>query len=105
MSRWFSLILGDGVSLTFQGYALIEYATLEEAKAAITGTNGKKILDQEIRADFAFVRGPSKHERGRRFDSGGRGGDRRGRSRSPRSQSPVGRDPSGSQSLESRIEA
>jgi RNA-binding protein 8A len=83
-----------------QGYALIEYATLEEAKAAIAGASGKKILDRPIYADFAFIRGP-KNERGNRSGAGGpRGGNRRGRS-----QSPEARDTSNSKDLESRIES
>lgn len=59
---------------------MIEYATLDEAKAAIAGAAGKKILDQPVHADFAFIRGP-KVDRGNRFE--GRGGNRRGRSTSP----------------------
>ncbi|KAG6025547.1 hypothetical protein E4U19_007274 [Claviceps sp. Clav32 group G5] len=41
-----------------KGYALIEYATLEEARAAIDGTHETKLLDQTIAVDFAFVRPP-----------------------------------------------
>lgn len=67
-----------------KGYALLEYATLEEAKAAIAGAQGQKILEQPIHADFAFIRGPKadRPERGNRF-GGGRGGNRRARSQSP----------------------
>lgn len=59
---------------------LIEYATLDEAKAAIEGANGHELLEQKLIVDFAFVRPPpSKNER--------RGPNRpsksRGRSRSP----------------------
>jgi len=83
-----------------QGYALIEYSTLEEAKSAIAGATGKKILDQPIYADFAFIRGP-KADRGNRS-----GGARRdGGGRRERSQSPVGRGKDESISLESRIQA
>jgi RNA recognition motif-containing protein len=39
-----------------QGYVLIEFPTLEEAKAAVEGVNGTKLLDQTISVDFAFVR-------------------------------------------------
>ena len=70
---------------------LIEYATLDEAKAAIDGANNTKLLDQTITVDYAFVRPPV--ERGQGGGRGGRGGrsggrdDRRGggrnRSRSP----------------------
>ncbi|EGR45566.1 uncharacterized protein TRIREDRAFT_43268, partial [Trichoderma reesei QM6a] len=41
-----------------KGYALIEYATLEEARAAIDGAHNTKLLDQTIQVDFAFVRPP-----------------------------------------------
>jgi RNA-binding protein 8A len=75
---------------------LIEYATLDEAKAAIAGAAGKKILDQPVHADFAFIRGP-KSDRGNRFE--GRGGNRRGRSTSP------DRKAAETTPLEARIEA
>lgn len=61
-----------------QGYALIEYATLQEARAAIDGANSTKFLEQTIGVDFAFVRPPP--GKGNR---GGRGGRRRSRSRTP----------------------
>ncbi|KAI4137290.1 MAG: hypothetical protein LQ340_008095, partial [Diploschistes diacapsis] len=64
------------------GYALVEFSTLKEARAAIEGTNGTKMLDQTLTVDFAFVRpAPNKGEGGK----GGRGGRKggRGRSRSP----------------------
>ncbi|ODA82993.1 hypothetical protein RJ55_01502 [Drechmeria coniospora] len=60
-----------------KGYALIEYTTLEEARAAIDATNDTKMLDQTITVDFAFVR-PPPGKAGR----GGRAGGRRARSRS-----------------------
>ncbi|UKZ75270.1 hypothetical protein TrVFT333_002945 [Trichoderma virens FT-333] len=41
-----------------KGYALIEYATLEEARAAIDGAHNTKLLDQTVQVDFAFVRPP-----------------------------------------------
>ncbi|KAF2731942.1 RNA-binding domain-containing protein [Polyplosphaeria fusca] len=64
-----------------KGYILIEYPTVEEAKAAIDGANGAELLEQKVIVDFAFVRPPPKapgqpRDRERR----GRG---RGRSRSP----------------------
>ncbi|KAI1338335.1 hypothetical protein F5Y15DRAFT_386842 [Xylariaceae sp. FL0016] len=65
-----------------KGYALIEYPTLKEARAAIDGAHQTKLLDQTIGVDFAFVRPPP--------GKGGRGGPRqshRGRGRS-RSRSP-----------------
>ncbi|KAL1590893.1 hypothetical protein WHR41_00486 [Cladosporium halotolerans] len=63
-----------------KGYALIEYPTLDEAKEAIEGANGKQLLEQTIGVDFAFVRPPpNKNSSAAR---GGRKSDRR-RSRSP----------------------
>ncbi|KAA6398803.1 MAG: putative RNA-binding protein 8A [Streblomastix strix] len=41
-----------------KGYALIEYATLEEAQRAITEGNGKELLERAITVDFAFRSGP-----------------------------------------------
>ncbi|KAF3348619.1 hypothetical protein VdG2_03501 [Verticillium dahliae VDG2] len=40
-----------------KGYALIEYATLAEARAAIDDAHKAKLLDQTISVDFAFNRG------------------------------------------------
>ncbi|OLL25656.1 RNA-binding protein 8A [Neolecta irregularis DAH-3] len=39
-----------------KGYALVEYTTPEEAKNAIEKMNSKKILDQLVECDYAFVR-------------------------------------------------
>ncbi|GJN75913.1 RNA recognition motif domain-containingprotein [Purpureocillium lilacinum] len=57
-----------------KGYALIEYSTLEEARAAIDGAHDTKLLDQTVQVDFAFVRPPP--------GKGRAGRNRRGRSRS-----------------------
>ncbi|KAI1502504.1 hypothetical protein F5X99DRAFT_156971 [Biscogniauxia marginata] len=70
-----------------KGYALIEYPTLQEARAAIDGAHQTKLLDQTINVDFAFVRPPpGKGNRGARQSAhrggGGGGGGRGGRSRS-----------------------
>ncbi|MGH2311224.1 hypothetical protein ACQ10P_15500, partial [Enterococcus faecalis] len=65
------------LTAAWQGYALIEYATLEEARAAIDGAHSSKLLDQTVQVDFAFVRPPP--GKGARGD---RPGGRRGRSRS-----------------------
>ncbi|KAK2048157.1 RNA recognition domain-containing protein [Colletotrichum somersetense] len=66
-----------------KGYALIEYATLAEARAAIDSAHETKLLDQTVYVDFAFVRPPpgSKggNNRGPRPQNRGRG---RSRSRS-----------------------
>ncbi|KAI4140779.1 MAG: hypothetical protein L6R39_005660 [Caloplaca ligustica] len=67
-----------------KGYVLVEYPTQKEAKAAIAGANGAKLLDQSINVDFAFVRPPPK--KGDNVAGGGRGGGKkagRERSRSP----------------------
>lgn len=62
-----------------KGYVLIEYPTLSEAKAAIEGANGEKLLEQTISVDFAFVRPPPSKQAG-----GGAGRSKgRARSRSP----------------------
>ncbi|KAI9705034.1 MAG: RNA-binding protein 8A [Candelina mexicana] len=65
-----------------KGYVLIEYPTVNEARAAIDGANGTKLLDQTLSVDFAFVRPPPKGGQ----NKGSRGGPAkggRGRSRSP----------------------
>ncbi|KAH8682312.1 hypothetical protein BX600DRAFT_430198 [Xylariales sp. PMI_506] len=65
-----------------KGYALIEYATLQEARAAIDGAHQTKLLEQTINVDFAFVRPPpGKGNRGPRQSHRGKSG--RSRSRSP----------------------
>ncbi|KDQ12993.1 hypothetical protein BOTBODRAFT_160903 [Botryobasidium botryosum FD-172 SS1] len=65
-----------------KGYALVEYETHAEAKAAIDQANGTALLDQVLACDFAFVRPPPSGPKQRG------GGGRRGRARS---QSPSGR--------------
>lgn len=37
---------------------MIEYPTVQEAKAAIEGANGEQLLEQTIHVDYAFVRPP-----------------------------------------------
>ncbi|KAK2592085.1 RNA-binding protein 8A [Conoideocrella luteorostrata] len=75
-----------------KGYALIEYATLEEGRAAIDGAHDTKLLDQTITVDFAFVRPPpGKGGRGGRAAGGGGGGGGGRRQRS-RSRSPAAKD-------------
>ena len=62
----------------------MEFPTQKEARAAIEGANGMKLLDQSIAVDFAFVRPPPKEGKGVQGSAGvkgGRGG--RARSRSP----------------------
>ncbi len=68
--------------MCIQGYALIEYPTLQEARAAIDGAHQTKLLEQTINVDFAFVRPPpgKANRGGRQSHRGGRG---RSRSRSP----------------------
>ncbi|KAI9591827.1 hypothetical protein BDF19DRAFT_247109 [Syncephalis fuscata] len=48
-----------------KGYALIEYETYKEARAAIDEENGKEMLGEVIHCDFAFVR-PGKEDNERR---------------------------------------
>ncbi|CED84900.1 rna-binding domain-containing protein [Phaffia rhodozyma] len=60
-----------------KGYALVEYATIEEAQAAISGATGTTLLEQELECDFAFVK-PSTAA-----PSNARGGGGRRRSVSP----------------------
>ena len=43
-----------------KGYCLIEYKEKEEAKSAIENMDGKLMLDQEVRVDWAFVNAPGK---------------------------------------------
>jgi RNA-binding protein 8A len=65
-----------------KGYALIEYATLEEARAAIDGAHDTKLLEQSVQVDFAFVRPPPGGKGARGGRAGGAAGGRRNRSRS-----------------------
>ncbi|KAF2151696.1 RNA-binding domain-containing protein [Myriangium duriaei CBS 260.36] len=53
-----------------KGYALVEYATMGEAKRAVEEANGVKLMDQSLGVDWAFVRpgkevGVRRKERGR----------------------------------------
>lgn len=45
----------------WQGYALIEYESFEEAQAAIRAMNGTQLLTKTIFVDWAFSRGPIKN--------------------------------------------
>lgn len=66
--------------MVYQGYAFIEYEARKEAEAAITEANDTKYLGENIKVDYAFVKGPAASN----------GDDRRDRRRD-RSLSP-GRD-------------
>jgi RNA-binding protein 8A len=71
-------LLRHNCGLVPQGYALVEYETMSEAQAAISGASGTPLLEQTLQCDFAFVRPPPLNQKG------GRGGrERRGRSASP----------------------
>ncbi|KAK3309524.1 uncharacterized protein B0T15DRAFT_5226 [Chaetomium strumarium] len=74
-----------------KGYALIEYTTLEEARAAIDGANGTELLDQTVKVDFAFVRPPpgkANPRQGGAASGAARGSNRGARSGRSRSRSP-----------------
>lgn len=43
-----------------KGYALIEFAEYEEARAAIRNVDGSEILGQKVHCDWAFVPRPAK---------------------------------------------
>lgn len=81
MSKWAELFLNLFLRIFhstfytfFQGYALVEYETHEEAKNAIEKTSGTTLLEQELQCDFAFMRPPPSGPKGR--------GNRQGRNRS-----------------------
>lgn len=84
------------VRVFVQGYALIEYPTLQEARAAIDGVNDTKLLEQTIHVDFAFVRPPPNTggKNNNNNSGGGVGGPRirgiAGRRNRSRSRSPAG---------------
>ncbi|KAF6766950.1 RNA recognition motif domain protein [Kalmanozyma brasiliensis GHG001] len=66
-----------------KGYALLEFAERAEAQEAIEACNdGLTLLDQELKADFAFVHPPAGAAAGRGTGSR-RGNANRDRSRSP----------------------
>lgn len=71
---------------------MIEYATLEEARAAIDGAHDTKMLEQTIHVDFAFVRPPPGQGKGGRGGRGGGRGRGRSRSRSPGAKEKDGDD-------------
>ena len=81
------LFYGNVANILRQGYALIEYATLDEASQAIQNLNGSKLLEQTIHVDYAFVRPPPSGRNKAGAQGASRGEKNRNRSRS-RSRSP-----------------
>nr|POE62758.1 rna-binding protein 8a [Quercus suber] len=74
-----------------KGYVFIEYSTLQEAQAAIAGTNGQELLEQKLQVDYAFVRPLPRSLAG--TGSGNARGNRdagRARSRSPKARTEEG---------------
>ncbi|KAJ2546341.1 hypothetical protein EV175_005637, partial [Coemansia sp. RSA 1933] len=55
-----------------KGYALIEYASFEDASRAAEKASGRKFLGQPITVDFAFVAAEDEGETRRRRNGGGR---------------------------------
>ncbi|KAF2859391.1 hypothetical protein K470DRAFT_265263 [Piedraia hortae CBS 480.64] len=81
-----------------EGYAFVEYSTLDEAQAAVEGVRGTKMGDNIIGVDFVFVRPPpgkvlarSRSGFGKDRRRGGRSASPEGRTRGGRSASPEGR--------------
>ncbi|GKT41776.1 putative RNA-binding proteinc [Colletotrichum spaethianum] len=75
-----------------KGYALIEYATLAEARAAIDSAHETKLLDQTVYVDFAFVRPPPGSKGGNNRGGAGARPQNRGRGRSRSRSRSVDRD-------------
>ena len=46
-----------------KGYALVEYATKQEAQAAIDEMDGKELLTQTINVSWAFSSGPTRQRK------------------------------------------
>eukprot|EP00997_Jenningsia_sp_PLL12_P008781 NODE_5606_length_564_cov_9.623301_g4874_i0.p1 GENE.NODE_5606_length_564_cov_9.623301_g4874_i0~~NODE_5606_length_564_cov_9.623301_g4874_i0.p1 ORF type:complete len:148 (-),score=24.14 NODE_5606_length_564_cov_9.623301_g4874_i0:98-541(-) len=63
-----------------KGYCLVEYNTLKEAKRAIEEMDGQEFMEQILRVDWAFLKGPigsSEPPRSSAGPSGGRDRKRR----------------------------
>lgn len=78
------IVVAYRILTAIQGYCLIEYPTLKEARAAIDGANDTKLLDQTVQVDFAFVRPPPAKLRNEREREGRGRGDRGDRDRGDR---------------------
>lgn len=87
-----TFVVKELLTLYPQGYALIEYPTLQEARAAIDGANDTKLLDQTVNVDFAFVRPPPNAGKN---GAGGGGPGNRGRGGGGRRQRSRSRSPGG----------
>ena len=58
------LIERDGM---MKGFGFVDFATVEEAKAAKTQLDGKELLDRTIRVDFATPKEPKSDNRNSRY--------------------------------------
>jgi RNA-binding protein 8A len=54
------LLFGSLPDFLKKGYALVEYATKEEAEAAIKEADNSEFLGNNIHVDWAFVKGSNK---------------------------------------------
>lgn len=73
-------------SLSPKGYALLEYENFSDAKDAIetcASEEGLTLMEEQLRADFAFVKPPNNFSNGQGRGRGGAGSGPDHRARSP----------------------